>query len=166
MTTTYGFCACGCGQQTTRASDGSCRTWRPGHNRRAVGSKGWIEHGYRYICFEGTRIAEHRHLVQQREGRKLASNEVVHHVDGDPINNDLSNLVILTRSEHNRLHRTGATGRSWTDAEKARAADLSSAGMTIQEVSDALGRPFSSTRRYTSRRAKESRSSIEVCVGG
>ena len=142
-------CACGCGEETTTTPSGVQRTWRRGHNRRTVGSKGWIEGGYRYLTVDGVRIAEHRHIVQQREGRKLASNEVVHHVDGDPLNNDHSNLVLLSRAEHQRLHATGSRRRPWTSEEKRRARELSGAGMTIHQVSKAIGRPFSSTSRYT-----------------
>lgn len=42
--------------------------------------------------------------VKKDVGRKLNSNEVVHHIDGNKSNNDLSNLALMTRSEHARLH--------------------------------------------------------------
>lgn len=31
--------------------------------------------------------------------------EVVHHIDGDPKNNTLENLKVMTRAEHNRFHK-------------------------------------------------------------
>lgn len=37
----------------------------------------------------------HRHLVEQTLGRPLLPREVVHHRDGDSLNNDLSNLIVL-----------------------------------------------------------------------
>lgn len=37
-------------------------------------------------------------------GRKLSFNEVVHHVDEDIYNNDLSNLELVHRSKHLLLH--------------------------------------------------------------
>jgi hypothetical protein len=148
MTTNSDCCACGCGETTNDGPDGTPRKWRPGHNRRIVGSRGWMEGGYRYICVEGTGIAEHRYLVEQREGRKLMSSEVVHHVDGDPLNNDPNNLVVLSRSEHLRLHATGSHRKRWSEEEKARARNLHDVGMTIQQVSKVLGRPFSSTAVY------------------
>jgi hypothetical protein len=104
-----------------------------------------MEGGYRYLSVDGTGMAEHRHLVEQREGRKLTSNEVVHHVDGDPLNNDPGNLVVLTRGEHQRLHATGSRPTRWSNDEKVRARNLHDAGMTIQEVARVLARPFSST---------------------
>ena len=46
----------------------------------------------------------HRYLMEQHLERKLQTNEHVHHIDGNPENNDLSNLIVLTESEHHRLH--------------------------------------------------------------
>jgi HNH endonuclease len=144
---TYGTCACGCGAKTNTSPAGVPRRYRRGHNRRTVGSKGWMEGGYRYISVNGRKIAEHRHFVEQREGRELASNEVVHHVDGDKLNNAPDNLVVLTKGEHTRLHAKRPRSR-WTPDEKLRARTLHAAGMTILEVARVLGRPFSSTTRY------------------
>jgi hypothetical protein len=136
-----------CGETTTTTLEGVQRTWRRGHNRRVVGSKGWLEGGYRFIRVNGRKIADHRHVVEQREGRMLARNEIVHHIDGDPLNNDSNNLLVLTRSEHQRFH-AGRPRSRWTADEKRRARQLHHAGMTIIEVSKALGRPFSSTARH------------------
>jgi hypothetical protein len=102
--------------------------------------------GYRYVSVEGKRIAEHRHVVQLREGRTLSSNEIVHHIDGDPLNNDPNNLAILSRSEHQRLHQTGARRKRWTPDEKARACELFNAGMRIIQIARLLGRSYFSTR--------------------
>ena len=38
-------------------------------------------------------------------GRDLAYEEVVHHVNGDPTDDRLENLVIVTRAEHASLHK-------------------------------------------------------------
>ena len=50
---------------------------------------------------------EHRFVMEQYLGRKLLFTEVVHHKDGNRLNNDLDNLTILTRAEHGRHHNTG-----------------------------------------------------------
>ena len=47
---------------------------------------------------------EHRAIAEAILGRKLAANEVVHHKDGDKHNNQPDNLIVMTRSEHSRLH--------------------------------------------------------------
>ena len=72
------------------------------HNRRCVGSRGWMEGGYRFIRVDGRKIAVHRHVMELKLGRKLTSAEIVHHVDWNPLNNDPDNLVILTRAQHQR----------------------------------------------------------------
>jgi hypothetical protein len=153
--TTSRTCACGCGAPTNTTPSGKQRTYVHGHNRRGVG-KGWIEGGYRYLYVDGVKIAEHRHIVEQRLGRKLSSNEVVHHVDGDRLNNDPNNFAILSRAEHSRLHACSPR-RRWSLEEKARARALHQIGMTIQQVSKALGRPFSSTAGYVRTNTNESR---------
>lgn len=48
----------------------------------------------------GDWVYEHRLVMEQHLGRKLASHEVVHHIDGNPGNNALENLIVLTRSTH------------------------------------------------------------------
>ena len=139
-------CACGCGQITTTTPSGVQRKWRPGHNRRAVGSKGWLEGGYKYIRVNGRKIAEHRRVMEQKLGRKLTSNEVVHHADGNPLNNDPANLVILSRAEHQRLHACSSR-KPWKVEESTRALALREAGMTIWEIALVLGRSPSTTAK-------------------
>lgn len=47
----------------------------------------------------------HRFLMEQLLGRKLLKGEVVHHIDGDKHNNDISNLVLCKdMGEHRKLH--------------------------------------------------------------
>jgi hypothetical protein len=53
----------------------------------------------------GKRETEHRLVVEKHIGRKLLSYEIVHHMDGNKINNDIRNLVIVTRAEHINIHR-------------------------------------------------------------
>lgn len=47
---------------------------------------------------------KHRKIAEETLGRKLKSHEVVHHIDGNTLNNDLANLLILTRRKHGKLH--------------------------------------------------------------
>ena len=46
----------------------------------------------------------HREVMEKYLDRPLKSSEIVHHVDGRPGNNFISNLELMTRSEHARLH--------------------------------------------------------------
>lgn len=50
------------------------------------------------------RIFLHRYLMAMKLGRKLETNEHVHHIDGNRGNNDLSNLELLSSSEHKLKH--------------------------------------------------------------
>lgn len=43
--------------------------------------------------------------MEERIGRRLLPDECVHHIDGNPLNNDSNNLALVTRSGHMRLHR-------------------------------------------------------------
>ena len=47
----------------------------------------------------------HRQIAEQIIGRPLHVGEVVHHIDGNKLNNDPSNIAILpSQAEHARLH--------------------------------------------------------------
>jgi len=47
----------------------------------------------------------HRRLAEKMLGRKLTAHEVVHHMDDNPKNNALNNLLVLSRSNHGKLHK-------------------------------------------------------------
>ena len=47
---------------------------------------------------------EHQIIAEIMIGRPLKPNEVVHHIDGNKRNNDANNLIVVTRSEHIRIH--------------------------------------------------------------
>jgi hypothetical protein len=45
----------------------------------------------------------HRLVMEKHLGRPLLSTEHIHHIDGNPKNNDISNLKIVSNSEHRKL---------------------------------------------------------------
>lgn len=47
----------------------------------------------------------HRKVMEEVLGRPLRSDEIVHHIDGNKKNNNPSNLQIVTRAEHIRIHK-------------------------------------------------------------
>jgi len=46
----------------------------------------------------------YRRLIEKQIGRKLKSNEVIHHKDHNPLNNKLNNLQLMTDKEHKLFH--------------------------------------------------------------
>lgn len=59
---------------------------------------------YRRCMKEGKFVYEHRWLMEQKIGRKLEKNEHVHHINGDPKDNRIENLEILSNSDHAKTH--------------------------------------------------------------
>ena len=46
----------------------------------------------------------HRQIMEAHLGRALERWEHVHHVDGNTLNNDIANLMVLTKNAHHKLH--------------------------------------------------------------
>lgn len=96
-----------------------------------------IKH-YKAIKVNGKKKDEHRHIMEVHLGRSLTSNEVVHHIDENKHNNDLSNLVVMSRMEHTKMHMLHKT-KSAITMEKLRLHGIKTrpkAKLTIAQVKE------------------------------
>jgi Ca2+-binding EF-hand superfamily protein len=61
----------------------------------------------RYIRINGKQIKYYRYLMEKKLGRKLLSTEIVHHINGDQLDDRIENLEIISNNEHVRRHQLG-----------------------------------------------------------
>lgn len=66
---------------------------------------------YKYCRYNGIRMRVHRVVLIQYLQRKFGvarksdiERYVVHHIDGNGMNNDETNIMFMTRKEHSSLH--------------------------------------------------------------
>lgn len=115
----YGYCQCGCGGKTTviAATDkkrnrikGEPSRFLKGHQ---WGNKGKIEN-YGYIMiFQDDHprannfgyVYEHILVMEKSLGRNILPTEAIHHIDGNPKNNAIWNLMLFaTNAMHSAFH--------------------------------------------------------------
>lgn len=48
---------------------------------------------------------KHRPAIEALIGRRLRKDESVHHIDNNPLNDEPSNLALMSHGDHVRLHR-------------------------------------------------------------
>jgi len=79
-----------------RKADGKARGWR-------ITSNGYVE----FTRKDNPNFGRLLHVVTMEAaiGRRLRKGECVHHIDGDKLNNELSNLQLMTIADHAKLHR-------------------------------------------------------------
>lgn len=68
-------------------------------------STGYVISTVRFNDGSTTTALQHREVMAAHLGRKLLRGQHVHHKDGRRTNNALSNLELLSASDHSRLHR-------------------------------------------------------------
>ena len=100
---------------------------KPGEGLKAFNTS-YSTHGYRQIGLGvGKTLAEHRYLLELKLGRQLEAHEVAHHLDGNHLNNNFSNLAAADYrahvSEHKKKHwqkKTEAERQQWSEFHRRR----------------------------------------------
>ena len=72
--------------------------------REGENPKMFLQHGYLTYKLFGKRIILHRKIWEDYYNRIIPNNCVIHHIDGNKLNNKIGNLQLLSRSEHSKLH--------------------------------------------------------------
>jgi hypothetical protein len=77
-------------------------------NKRVSYSSYVNDSGYRVVRIivngRSTWVLEHRYIMENSLSRPLLRTEQIHHIDNNKLNNNISNLVIVTALEHSKLH--------------------------------------------------------------
>lgn len=92
----------------------SASEFKPGrkpHNWKGgrIINKGYyavLSHGHPHATAIGY-VLEHRLVMEKKLGRYLLPSEIVHHIDGDKLNNHPDNLCLITREKHKMGYGNG-----------------------------------------------------------
>lgn len=126
---------------------------------------------YRGLKVNGKKKDYHRYIMEVEIGRELSSQEIVHHIDGDKQNNDISNLMVMPLKEHARLHSSGIpclertkeilrnlyAGRAryefrkLTDEQVNDVLKMRERGMSLRQIGSAFGVHHTTVLKYLKR---------------
>ena len=53
----------------------------------------------------GKWVLTHRRVAEKKVGGKIYAGRAVHHIDGDKTNNKRSNLLVVSKEAHRRIHK-------------------------------------------------------------
>ena len=77
---------------------------KDGYYERAVSNHPFAHRGY---------VEEHRIIMEIHIGRFVKPEEIIHHMNGNKLDNRIENLELTTRAEHCKLHSKDIHGTKW-----------------------------------------------------
>ena len=86
----------------------------------------------------------HRLIYEECYG-SIPKGYTIHHIDGDKTNNNPGNLMLLTKSNHHKLHMNGTNHPRWDNGKIDRAGGLTflsvekNKGRTMTSIAEELG---------------------------
>ncbi len=100
--------------QRTGPRSGELHTnWKGG--RIMVGRYCYVHQPEHPMATKRGYVAEHRLVMANEIGRPLLPDEAVHHIDGNPENNDLSNLQLFETNSAHLKHELAGRVPNWTE---------------------------------------------------
>ena len=100
--------------------------------------------GY-YECTTIDRLMLHNYNYEKVNG-KIPEGYEIHHVDFNKINNDPNNLMIVTPSEHTKIHAKNCKGSGMN--KKVKCVETGEEFHSIKHLADVLGHHASNISRY------------------
>jgi len=84
-----------------------CTNQKSGYSRTKEGNTK-LDHGYMRLKSDKKEKSHfvHRKMMENFLKRPLVKGEIVHHIDGNKLNNDLDNLWLTNHSAHTKAHDT------------------------------------------------------------
>lgn len=96
------FCSLKCKGLATRGANNP--NWKGGRSVRYDGRTLVFAPDYPGPKVCGSYVLEYRLVMERHLGRLLREDELVHHINGDPTDNRIENLEIVSAAQHAREH--------------------------------------------------------------
>lgn len=105
------YCSRACHFRNTASKEKSSKAGKIGAQKiiemyRGTGTKTYIKEYGKH---------QHRVVMENKVGRKLTKDEIVHHIDHNKHNNNIENLQLVTRAEHAKIHFSKTNASSGKD---------------------------------------------------